>query len=510
MTTNQEGIYKGSKVFLEALELAITALDNTIEVGQNAAHNHAVSRLLKDITQDGKVHPHFIPYSSNALGLQREIEENLRRYNKAHPKEKIPYYINHTSGGGFEFWTNDAGEKKIHEIERSIRISKGGYFAEVTPSELFSTYEDKTLTKIEGLTNAEVEMLKRRPYPINNDFSFCTTFPKENTDTPTIYVPAKKFMTNLPHDKNSLVKEDVFTCMVRSRVALNDKHYGELLKSQVEYDKNFEKYISNFESNKTEKESAFIASAKGGGKYYIEIKKDGYRVFENNVDVGDYQQLLKKEVPLSPLAASDSPEKMTYLKTLFYDISQYIGDCPVLVDNDKECIQHYVSGEPISSYPLERDKKNIRTMEFKDNFTKEYCKEIKRLFGDVKTYMDLPDDKKKIAITNAVNIINHRIEHKELDNFSENFQKLLVQKETADISSFQISEISDEAIQVISDFTITQKSITVEDIRNAEKITADKLYYNRLNAKNEFNDALLKEINGNTISTLKNVDTYEL
>lgn len=508
MATEVEAIYKGERMLLEISEAIIMLLDNKIENLEVFRHNRAIARLLGEITENGTVHPHYIPYSGSAVGIQRQVEEKIKEFNKNHPnKEKIPYWTNHASNGAIEFWTNAYGEEKIRAFEREVRIQKGGYFAEVTPKDLITP--NSNITTISGISEAEIEMLKRRPYPINNNFSFCVTKRDEENDKYDIGIQTDRFMCSPSRDK-----EDVFSCLVRGRVALNDIGYGEILKKQVEYDKSFEKIVARFnEAQKDEKESIFIAPAKGGGKYFIEITESGYKVYENNNDMLDNQQILRKKENVTFAANGERENSELYLKNLFYDISEYIGDSPVFAKNENDCIEHYLTGQPFENYPLVNSKKHVKTMEFKDVFTKEYCKEIKKMIGETNTFLGLSPTEQKNLIEYCTKNIDKNIEEGKVDGYSKKFQNLLqIKSQKNNIRDFNIKEISTAVNEIINDLQIESRIFKRDDVEKLNGKT-NTPYYNRVDSKNDFNDELLKNIKANTFgkedNEVFNRDTFD-
>lgn len=275
--TDEEMVLQLSEKSIKLLK-AITEIANSIATDMAfRKSNRQIAKSLMMITENGKTPPYLQPFGKEYSKLAELLVEDIKKYNLNKPlKEQIHYFVSRTGDGKQVIWADKNSMDKIVELRNMLALNRGNYYTEVTPEELKKGYEGKEIYTFKGLTKDELNILRSKPFPSGNDYSFAATPNKDGTFDVSIRTP------NL--FTKELDKEDFLLNMIRTKAVLNSP-VGYQIKDELAYDRGLKESLAHYKSE----EPMYITSATDGGKY-LRVTEKGFSLYEVGTNINDIRQ----------------------------------------------------------------------------------------------------------------------------------------------------------------------------------------------------------------------------
>lgn len=242
------------------------------------------AEMLYELTNGGKTAPYLQEYDAENTKFSLLMKRKIEEYNlTADEKSRINFFFSETMDGHKVLWTDQAGAAKINDLRKELMIAFGDYYTEVKPSELYKANIDKQIISFDGITRAELDILKSKPGPGGTDFSLAAI--PNGDGTYRIEISQEDFMAG----KN---REDLFINLMRANAIENNLAQNALTK-ELAYDRKLKESILKYDSS----EPTYIASATDGGRY-IKVNNEGFTVYNVGMNANDIRQQIEKEIKI--------------------------------------------------------------------------------------------------------------------------------------------------------------------------------------------------------------------
>lgn len=242
------------------------------------------AEMLYELTNGGKTAPYLQEYDAENTKFSLLMKRKIEEYNlTADEKSRINFFFSETMDGHKVLWTDQAGAAKINDLRKELMIAFGDYYTEVKPSELYKANIDKQIISFDGITRAELDILKSKPGPGGTDFSLAAI--PNGDGTYRIEISQEDFMAG----KN---REDLFINLMRANAIENNLAQNALTK-ELAYDRKLKESILKYDSS----EPTYIASATDGGRY-IKVSNEGFTVYNVGMNANDIRQQIEKEIKI--------------------------------------------------------------------------------------------------------------------------------------------------------------------------------------------------------------------
>lgn len=268
--------------------------------------------MLYALTNGGKTAPYLQEYDAENTKFSLLMKKKIEEFNlTANEEEKINFFFSETMDGHKVLWTDEAGAAKINDLRKELMIAFGDYYTEVKPSELYKANMEKQIVAFDGITRAELDILKSKPGPGGTDFSLSAI--PNGDGTYRIEVSKEDFIAGKK-------REDLFINLMRANAIENNAAQNALAK-ELAYDRELKESILKYDKP----EPTYVTSATDGGRY-IKITNEGFTVYNVGMNANDIRQQTEKEIKIKDVTL----EK--YKAELYKAVSSI--NRPVEINND--------------------------------------------------------------------------------------------------------------------------------------------------------------------------------
>lgn len=288
MPNEAEIIARGTEVTVQLMQSMIEFLNQMYSEYTFRSNQRMIAQSLMRVTDGGTKLPYLQPFGAEHSRLANEVIFKVKEHNKkcresGNRADYIDYYVTRTLNGEQVIWTNEQGMEQIESIKKDIAINKGLYYTEIKSSELYKANEGKDILTIKNIDSSLYDLMKSKPLPSGNDFSFST----EN-------IAYRKYTLGISENDfiNSSKAEDMFTNLLRANVNKSGI-LGNFLAENAKYDKALLKQALYVTSN--DEDPFYITSATDGGRY-IKITSKGFKEYSIGLDGANIKQVVTKEV----------------------------------------------------------------------------------------------------------------------------------------------------------------------------------------------------------------------
>lgn len=254
------------------------------------------AEMLWRLTNGGKEVPYLQEYGAETTKLSLELKKKIEEYNlTALDEEKINFFHSSTLDGHQVLWTDKAGAEKIAELRREMLVELGGFFPEITPSDLYRANIEKEVVTFEGVTEQELLILKSGMGIGSADFSFAAI--PNGDGTYQIEVAKEDFIS-------AKGREDLFVNMIRANAITNDAQ-NRYLCEELAYEKELMARALVYDKE----DPTYITSATDAGKY-IKIDNKGFSVYTIGMDGNDIRQKVEMQIEKEKYSPEDYQSRL--------------------------------------------------------------------------------------------------------------------------------------------------------------------------------------------------------